>query len=32
VGRIRGAQITDDARRKILGENMARILARRRVQ
>lgn len=30
VGRIRGAEITDEAKRKILGENMQRILARRR--
>lgn len=30
VGRIRGAQITEEARRKILGENMQKILGRRR--
>ena len=30
VGRLRGAQISPEARRKILGANMASILARRR--
>ncbi len=30
VGRVRGAEISEGDRRKILGENMARILARRK--
>jgi predicted TIM-barrel fold metal-dependent hydrolase len=30
VGRLRGAQIDEASRRKVLGENMAGILARRR--
>ena len=30
VGRLRGADLTPDERRKILGENMERLLARRR--
>ncbi len=29
IGKLRGAQISDEDRRKILGDNMARILARR---
>jgi predicted TIM-barrel fold metal-dependent hydrolase len=30
VGRLRGADLSPDDRRKILGENMERLLARRR--